>query len=278
MTATERQSEDAGMRKFIRGGATAAPERQIDEPRPEGPSALPAAPDVPPALLTQHLSKAFGARRALRPLNLRLEAGERLAVIGPNGAGKTTLIRLLATLLRPSSGRLTVCGFEANEEPEEVRRRLGVVLHETLLYPDLTVDENLRFFARLYDLHEAPDRIAAVCERLNLGGVSQSRVRRLSRGQQQRAALARALLHDPPLLLFDEPDTGLDAAAFERLREELLRDSARTLIVSTHHAGHALALATRILLMQGGRSSDLGPASQWSADDLVRAVAAAAGA
>ena len=230
-----------------------------------------------PAVLTRGLSKAFGARRALRSLNLSLERGERLAVIGPNGAGKTTLIRLLATLLRPSSGALTVCGFDASEEPEEVRRRLGVILHETLLYPDLTVEENLRFFARLYGLADPSGRIDAICERLELAALRRGRVRRLSRGQQQRTALARALLHDPPVLVFDEPDTGLDAAAFERLRDELVRETGRTLIFSTHQAGHALALATRILLLQAGRARDLGPAARWPADDLVRAIAAAAG-
>ena len=249
--------------------------------RPAGASAencTPSEGTAPPALFARGLSRAFGARRAVRPLTLSLEAGERLAVIGPNGAGKTTLIRLLATLLRPTSGRLEISGFDAIEEPEEVRRRLGVVLHETLLYPDLTVEENLRFFARLYGLVDVPERVAAICGRLDLAGMARNRVRRLSRGQQQRAALARALLHDPPVLLFDEPDTGLDAASFERLRGELLRDTERTIVFSTHHAGHALALATRVLLLQSGRAADLGSAARWSADDLVRAIAAAAGA
>jgi heme exporter protein A len=230
----------------------------------------------PPALLMHGLSKAFGPRRAIRALSLRLEAGERLAIIGPNGAGKTTLIRLLSTLLRPTAGRFEVCGFDTATDSEEARRRLGVVLHETLLYPDLTVDENLRFFARLYDVPAAAERITTICERLDLAGLRGNRVRRLSRGQQQRTALARALLHDPPLLLFDEPDTGLDAASFERLRAELLREPGRSIVFSTHHAGHALALATRVLLLQAGRAADLGAASRWSADDLIRAIAAAA--
>jgi ABC-type multidrug transport system ATPase subunit len=198
-----------------------------------------------------------------------------LAVLGPNGSGKTTLIRLLATLLRPTSGQLAICGFDAAQDGQEARRRLGVVLHETLLYPDLTVMENLAFFARLYHVAAAAQRGAALAERFGLDALRDSRVRRLSRGQQQRAALARALLHEPPVLLLDEPDTGLDATAFERLRAELTSETGRTVVLTTHQPAHALTLATHLLLLRDGRARDLGSASDWSAESLQSLIAAA---
>lgn len=219
------------------------------------------------------IGKAFGSRRALRPLDLRIEAGERLVVMGPNGSGKTTLLRLLATLLRPTSGRLMICGLDAADDGQDVRQHLGVVMHDTLLYSDLTVAENLSFYGRLYHVAVVDERCKTLCERFGLSKLRDRRVRHLSRGQQQRTALARALMHDPPVLLLDEPDTGLDASAFESLRVELLRDAGRTTVLTTHNAQHALALATRLLLLRDGRASDLGSPARWPAEDLRAMVA-----
>lgn len=210
------------------------------------------------AIVARGLSKSFGRRRAVRSASLCLLPGERLAVMGPNGAGKTTLIRLLATLLRPSTGTLAICGIDTGETILEARRRIGTVLHETLLYPDLTLAENLRFFARLYDVANAEIAIDNLSGRLALRGLLSLRVRRLSRGQQQRASLARALLHDPTVLLFDEPDTGLDSSAFELVRYELLRDPGRAIILTTHSIAHARALTQRIALMHDGRLREIG--------------------
>ncbi|MGI8550602.1 MAG: ABC transporter ATP-binding protein [Dehalococcoidia bacterium] len=233
------------------------------------------APSGAAAISMVRLSRAFGLRRAVRSLTLAIAEGERLAIMGPNGAGKSTLIRMLATLLRPTSGNLFICGFDAAHDGQEVRRRIGVLLHETLLYPDLTVEENLRFFARLYSIDGVAKRLTELYERLALQGLERTRVRRLSRGQQQRAALARALLHGPEVLLLDEPDTGLDLRTFELLSGELRRDRSTTIIFTTHQPGHALDLATRLLVMRDGIGHDLGPATEWSAESLQRAVVTA---
>lgn len=226
-----------------------------------------------PAVVAAGISKAFGSRRALRPLDLSLEAGERLVVMGPNGSGKTTLLRLLATLLRPTSGWLMIGGLDAADDGQEVRQYLGVVMHDTLLYSDLTVAENLTFYGRLYRVAAIDERSETLCERFGLTNLRGRRVGHLSRGQQQRTALARALMHGPPVLLLDEPDTGLDASAFDRFRAELLSDEGRTTVLTTHNAQHALALATRLLLLRDGLASDVGSPARWSAEDLRAMIA-----
>jgi heme exporter protein A len=229
------------------------------------------------AVSAHGLNKAFGRRKALRDLSLQLEQGTRLAVIGPNGAGKSTLIRLLAMLCRPTSGTLDMFGFDAAAEAEHIRALVGVVLHESLLYAELTVAENLAFAARLYSVPHPRERVSELIERLELGPFERTQVRRLSRGQRQRTSLARALIHAPPLLLLDEPDTGLDARAFERFQRDLSRERERTVIFTSHRPEHACELATRILLLREGYGNDLGDASRWRADEIAGVLLEAGG-
>jgi heme exporter protein A len=174
-----------------------------------------------PALAARGLSKRYGRACALAPLDVDVAPGERVAVFGPNGAGKSTLIRTLATALRPTAGSVWVQGIAASSDPAAARAQLGLVAHQTYLYPDLTAAENLRFYARLYAVPDVDPRVDAALSRVGLAPVRDRRVRTFSRGMQQRLCLARATLHAPPVLLLDEPDGGLDADATERL-EELL--------------------------------------------------------
>ena len=216
---------------------------------------------------TASLKKSFGLRPVLRGIDLDVAPGECLALMGPNGAGKTTLLRVLATLSKPTSGMVRVAGLPLPAGASEVRRHLGVVSHQTLLYGDLTAEENLRFFARLYALRDPEPRMAAVLEQVGLTARRRDPVRTYSRGMQQRLAIGRALLHDPDVILFDEPYTGLDPHAADML-DEVLRDTrrtGRTMLLTTHDLERALALADRVAILARGvivfvaRCRDLDP-------------------
>lgn len=201
------------------------------------------------------LGKSFGPTAALRGVDLRVAWDERVALLGGNGAGKTTLLRLAAGLLRPTSGELRLAGRALDREGSALRRLVGFVGHQSLLYPDLTVEENLAFFARLYGVADSGRRIEALLARLGMAGRRRDRLGALSRGLQQRVALARALLHDPPVLLLDEPETGLDAAGRELLSEEV-GASGRTVLLSTHDRGLARQVAERAVVLVGGRIAE----------------------
>lgn len=201
------------------------------------------------------LQKAFGRHRVLRGIDLAIPAGSAIALYGPNGAGKTTLLRILATLSRPTGGSVRVAGVDIAANPEGIRQHLGLVGHAPLLYDDLSAVENLGFYARLYGLPAADARIADLLQRVGLYERRRDLVRTFSRGMVQRLAIARALLHDPAILLLDEPDTGLDPQAAERMTA-LLRElggSARTILMTTHHLERGLDLADRVLILAGGR-------------------------
>lgn len=207
------------------------------------------------ALEVEHVSKSFGRIVALDDVSCHLAAGEAVMLLGPNGAGKTTLLRLCATLLRPSRGRIRIAGFDAAAQGAVARRHLAVLGHQSFLYPDLSVLENLAFYARVYDVAAPAARVAGLIDRLGLTGWAHRPVRTLSRGFVQRCALARALLHSPDVLLLDEPFTGLDVDARERLCAVLRETHERgaALLMSTHDLALGTALCTRAVILGGGR-------------------------
>jgi heme ABC exporter ATP-binding subunit CcmA len=211
--------------------------------------------DGPRLLEATGLCRSYGRRRVLRDLDLALAAGESLAVAGPNGAGKTTLLRVLAGLSRPERGEVRLEGRALGRDAPEVRRAVGLVSHQTLLYDDLTLHQNLTFAARLYGLPDPSRAARSALEEAGLGPRADESPRRLSRGLAQRAAIARALLHRPRLLLLDEPFTALDAAASERLRAELRARRAQGLgiVLVTHQLSEAWEAATRIAVLVDGR-------------------------
>jgi heme exporter protein A len=197
------------------------------------------------------LERRYGERVALAGVSVRVEEGQTLAVFGPNGAGKTTLLRVLAGLLRPHAGRAVVLGAELPGEAWRLRGRVGLLAHEPLLYRELTPRENLRFQARLYEIPEG--RVDEVLEAVGMAGRADDPVSELSRGMVQRVAAARAVLHDPPLLLLDEPSAGLDPGAIELLDTVIGPASGKTRVVVTHDLERGRAEADLTLTLEGGR-------------------------
>jgi heme exporter protein A len=197
------------------------------------------------------LERRYGERVALAGVSARVEAGQTLAVLGGNGAGKTTLLRVLAGLLRPHGGRARVLDAELPKERWKLPGQVGYLGHEPLLYRDLTGRENLRYHARLHGVPEA--RVAALLEQVGMERRADDPLRELSRGMVQRLAAARAVLHDPPLLLLDEPRANLDPAAAELLEPLIGRPSGRTRVLVTHDVRGALAEADAVLRLRRGR-------------------------
>ena len=211
--------------------------------------------DGEPLLAARGLRRSFGRVRVLHDIDLTLVPGEALAVAGPNGAGKSTLLRLLAGLMRPTAGEVRVQGRVLTGAAAEARRAIGLLSHQSLLYDDLTLAENLTFAARLYGLPRPAESARAALEEAGLGARAGDLPRRLSRGLLQRAAIARALLHRPRVLLLDEPFTALDAASADRLRETLRarRADGLGLVIVTHHLAEVWDVATRVAVMVDGR-------------------------
>jgi heme ABC exporter ATP-binding subunit CcmA len=218
------------------------------------------------------LTKRYDLRPVLRNVSCALSAGKVLAVFGPNGAGKTTLLRILATLAKPSDGWAQVDQRDVVADAAEVRRLIGYVGHQPGLYADLDGLENLLFFARMYGLRDGRERARRLLDRVGLQAKSKNRVRTYSRGQVQRLALARGLLHDPLLLLLDEPDTGLDEEAAVML-DRLIRDRREggfTTIFTTHQLERGLQLADEALVLVGGRVAYSGAAPALGLSELRR--------
>lgn len=216
------------------------------------------------ALKATGVTKRFGYRLVLKGIDLSLGAGERLALFGPNGAGKTTLLRILATVVAPTTGYVEVAGVDPQDDPVEARRFLGVISHKPYLYPELTARENLRFFCKMYDVPDRENRIQDVAKRVGLGVRLDDMAGTYSHGMQQRLAIARAVLHDPEILLLDEPEAGLDQEAYDLLADLLdNRDSGgrRSAIVVTHHLDLGLALSQRVAVLVGGRIVFQGPSA-----------------
>lgn len=200
------------------------------------------------------LVKRFGMKTVLRGMDFRVERGEFVALLGPNGAGKTTFLRILSSLARPSLGEVKIAGYRLPHEAAQVRARLGVVSHLPLLYGDLTAQENLEFYARMYGVSNRGQRIAEVLDMVGLASRRHDLVRAFSRGMQQRLAIGRAVLHNPEALLLDEPYTGLDQDASSMLDETLKSVAAqgRTVVMTSHDLARAEDLATRFDILSRG--------------------------
>jgi heme exporter protein A len=213
------------------------------------------------------LVRRYGEREALSEVSLSLPPGQTVVVFGPNGAGKTTLLRVLATLLRPHSGTATVLDKQLPDEAWEVRGRIGFLGHEPLLYRELTPRENLRYHARLHGVGEerVEEQLAAVA----MSGRGDEPIRTLSRGMVQRVAVARATLHDPELLLLDEPYANLDPAAIDLVMPLIGADSGCTRVVSSHDPTGGLAQADLVLGLRGGRAALLKPAKDVEVEEIA---------
>ncbi|MBC7875973.1 MAG: heme ABC exporter ATP-binding protein CcmA [Anaerolineales bacterium] len=200
------------------------------------------------------LVKRFGVKTILRGLDFSVKPGEFVALLGPNGSGKTTFLRILASLSKPSLGDVKVAGYHLPKQASQVRAKLGVVSHLPLLYPDLTAEENLQFYARMYGIVDYRSRINEVLDMVGLENRRKDLVRTFSRGMQQRLTIGRAVIHDPEVMLFDEPYTGLDQDASEML-DEVLRSVAakgRTVVMTSHDLSRAENLATRFDILSRG--------------------------
>jgi heme ABC exporter ATP-binding subunit CcmA len=220
-----------------------------------------------PAVQLEGLARHYGEREALGGVSLSLEGGQSLVVFGPNGAGKSTLLRVLATLLRPHSGRVRVLGRALPDEAWAVRGHVGLLAHEPLLYRDLTARENLRFHASLHGVAQA--RVEELLERLQLRQRCGDPVRTLSRGMVQRVAIARAVLHEPELLLLDEPRANLDPAAIELVDPLIGAGSRRTRVLTSHDPARGLAEADVVLGLRAGRPAILRAAREVTVAEIA---------
>jgi heme exporter protein A len=217
------------------------------------------------------LIKRFGLKTVLHSLDFQVQEGEFVALLGPNGAGKTTFLRILASLSRPAMGEVRIAGLRLPQQASAVRRILGVVSHQPLLYGDLTAEENLRFYGRMYGVQNLEQRVTTVLEMVGLAARRRDLVRTFSRGMQQRLAIGRAVLHDPEVMLFDEPHTGLDQDACVML-DAVLREVAargRTVVMTSHDLARAADLARRFDVLSRGKIVASAQRSEMEPDQLL---------
>jgi heme exporter protein A len=201
------------------------------------------------------LVKTFGPRVILRGVDLTINEGDFVTLMGANGAGKTTLLHIVASLSKPTGGDIFIEGYRLSDTASQLRRFIGLVSHKTLLYDDLSAAQNLRFYARMYDVPNASERIETVLSQVGLWGRQYDPVRTFSRGMQQRLAIARAILHNPPILLLDEPDTGLDQHAADMLGDLLkaVGVNQRTILMTTHNLERGLSMGNRVAILAKGK-------------------------
>jgi heme exporter protein A len=211
-----------------------------------------------PMIEIRGLTKNFGRQASLKGVDLDVGRGEFLAVVGPAMAGKTTLIRILATLARPTEGRVVIGGYDLASQPAAVRRLVGFVSHQPLLYESLTAEENLRLYARLYAVREAGAQISTILSWVGLTAHRNALVRTFSEEMKQRLAIVRALLHEPPLLLLDEPFTGLGSEAASVLQKifAVLHHGKSTILMTSRNADGELVSADRVVMLSEGRIVD----------------------
>jgi heme exporter protein A len=244
----------------------------MNAPAPRLPQApTPIQPKIRAQIEVKKLVKRFGLKTVLRGMDFRVETGEFVALLGPNGAGKTTFLRILASLSRPSMGEVRIAGYRLPEQAAAVRRTLGVVSHQPLLYGDLTAEENLIFYGRMYGVPDLDQRVDEALAMVDLIPRRRDLVRTFSRGMQQRLAIGRAVLHDPEVMLFDEPHTGLDQDACAML-DHVLREVAargRTVVMTSHDLARAADLASRFDVLSRGVIVASIPSSELEPDQLL---------
>jgi heme exporter protein A len=209
----------------------------------------------PPAIRTAGVGKSIDGRTILRDVSIDVPAGQLVALLGANGTGKSTLLKILSTLVPPSSGQVELFGQVATTTSAELRRRIGLIGHQSMLYRDLSAGENLEFFARLYDVTNPSARAKQMLGMIGLSDRSGDPVRTFSRGMVQRVAIARALLHDPELILADEPFAGLDAPSIDALEHLLsdLKEAGKTIVLVNHDIEQSLRIADHAIVLRGGR-------------------------
>ena len=223
-------------------------------------------PGIPAAVKVDRLEKTLGKNHVLRGISFEAAAGEIFGLLGPNGAGKTTTLRVVCTLLAPDRGSVDILGFNTRLAPQEVRRRVGVVTAEIGVYPRLSARENVSYFAELSGVVEGDlnKKVDAVIERLDMGEFSKQRAESLSSGQKQKVAIARAIVHDPPVLMFDEPTSNLDVLASREIREFMVESKGRgkCVIFSTHVLHDAERLCDRVTIIHRGQVVASGPTAE----------------
>ena len=208
-----------------------------------------------PCIDIEGLTKSFGTHHALKDISLSIRQGERYVIFGPNGAGKTTLIKVLATLIKPSGGSIRINGLDIRRHQVESRRSVGIVSHQTFLYNDLTLYENLRFYGKKYEVPDLENQIHSIVDRVQLTPRLHDRVGTLSRGLQQRASIARAIIHDPSIMLLDEPEVGLDTQAIELMNNilDIFNTQGRTVVITTHNLERGLCLCDEAVILSRGK-------------------------
>jgi heme ABC exporter ATP-binding subunit CcmA len=239
----------------------------------------PSSTAIAPRISASGLTKRYESRTVLRGVDLQIDPGEAVVLFGANGAGKTTLLRVLSTLTRPQRGSLQINGLDSEANAIDVRAQIGVLAHQPYVYDSLTARENLQFFGRMFLVENAEHRIEHVLSQVELTERADDQVGTFSRGMLQRIALARAILHEPSILLFDEPDTGLDVASVKVL-ERILADHCATggsLLMTTHDLRFGIRATSRVLIMTRGKVA-VDRASSEIERDEVEAVMGAPGA
>jgi heme exporter protein A len=223
-----------------------------------------------PYIEARGLVKKFGHKTALRNVDIVLTEGDSLALFGPNGAGKSTLIQVLCSLLQPTSGSVRIAGYEARRDREALHQIIGLIGHQTFLYPDLTASENLKFYGAMYGVPRLNDRILEVLDLVGLSDFRKDVVQNFSRGMQQRLSIGRAIIHDPMIIFLDEPFTGLDQQGSEDFKKLILqfRDQGKTVIMASHHLHLGLELCDRAAILKSGRIVYLQDVARISKNDF----------
>ena len=221
------------------------------------------------AVRIRGIVKSFGRTRVLRGIDLDVPWGQTLSLVGANGSGKTTLLKILATLSKPDSGQIVVAGLRPDRSGATLRKQIGVVTHDPLLYDDLTARENLRFYCRMFDVPDADERVESVADMVGMESRLDQRIGSMSHGMKKRFSIARALLHDPPILLMDEPESGLDYEAVNLLDKIISErsDPYRAIIMTTHDLNRAIRLGDSLAVLSAGQVSYSGDAKSETASD-----------